>query len=59
MKYYNNLNNSVTPEVLPTFAYCHFSHTAIKDIESPALLLRARRALDWTPSSNGGISWSF
>jgi hypothetical protein len=58
MKYYNKFNNSITPEVLPTFAYYHFSNTAIKDIEFPALVLRARRVLEWTPSSNGGISWS-
>jgi len=58
MKYDNNLNNSITPELLPTFGYNHVSHTAIEDTEFPAFVLRARRVLDWTPSPNGGFSRS-
>jgi hypothetical protein len=58
MKYDNNWNNSVTPEVLPTFEHYHVSHTAVKDIEFPALVLRTRRVLDWTLSSSGGFSRS-
>jgi hypothetical protein len=51
MKYETTWNNSVTPEVLPTFEYYHVSHAVLKDIEFPALVLRARSVLDWTLSS--------
>jgi hypothetical protein len=57
MKYDNNLNNSVTSEVLPKFENSRVSHTAAKDIECAAIVLRSRKVLDWAPSSDGGFSW--
>jgi hypothetical protein len=58
MKYDNNLNNSVTPEMLPTFEYYHVSYTVIEDTEFPAFVHRAWRVLDWMPISNGEFSWT-